>query len=60
MVGLFARGRIAWVVAIVFGVILLIVGLAMNLQWLWMVGIAFAVVGAIFLIISLVTKGRSD
>lgn len=60
MVGVFARGRIAWVAAIVLGLVLLIIGLAMNLQWLWIVGIAFAVFGAVFLIISLVTKGQSD
>lgn len=60
MVGVFARGRIAWVAAIVLGLVLLIIGLAMNLQWLWIVGVAFAVFGAVFLIISLVTKGQSD
>lgn len=60
MVGVFARGRIAWVAAIVLGLVLLIIGLAMTLQWLWIVGVAFAVFGAIFLIISLVTKGQSD
>lgn len=60
MVGVFARGRIAWVAAIVLGLVLLIIGLAMNLQWLWIVGVALAVFGAVFLIISLVTKGQSD
>ena len=70
-VGIIARGRIAWILAIVFGAIVGITGAALGAAkgwsgmhpspaWLVGVGSAFAVVGLIFLIASYVTKGQSD
>ena len=58
----FARGRIAWICAMVLGVILVVVGAVLNPQNMFLIGTgaAFFVFGLIFLIISLVTKGQSD
>lgn len=55
-----ARGRIAWYCAIAFGLVLLVVGLALPQTWLTIVGIAFIVFGGVFLILSFLTKGGTD
>jgi membrane protein implicated in regulation of membrane protease activity len=60
MVRLIARGRIAWILAIILGVVLLIVGIASNNTFLIVVGAAFLIFGLIFLIMSLATKGQTD
>ncbi len=60
MVGFIARGRIAWILAIVLGAVLLIVGIGPGNTFLIVVGAAFLVFGLIFLIMSLATKGRTD
>lgn len=60
MVGFFARGRIAWYLAIALGLILLIWGIVAAITWLWVVGIIFILFGGIFLILSYVTKGQTD
>jgi hypothetical protein len=58
----FAKGRIAWICAMVFGVILVVVGAVLSPPNVFLIvtGAAFFVLGLIFLIISLVTKGQSD
>jgi hypothetical protein len=60
MVSLFARGRIAWIAAIVLGVILIIIGAAAPSTFALVAGILFALVGGVFLVLSLVTKGATD
>ena len=55
-----AHGRIAWYGAIAFGLVLLVIGLALPQTWLTMVGIAFIVFGGVFLILSYVTNRRTD
>ncbi len=55
-----ARGRIAWILAMILGAILIVIGAATSNTWLLVVGIAFFVFGLVFLILSFVTKGRSD
>lgn len=70
-VSVITRGRIAWILAIIFGVALSGVGGAIGgtkgwswnghtAGWLVGTGAAFAVLGAIFLIASYVTRGQSD
>jgi vacuolar-type H+-ATPase subunit I/STV1 len=70
-VNVLARGRIAWFLAIFCGVALTITGAAIGAikSWSWNgsvagwlvgFGAAFAVVGAIFLIASYATHGRTD
>jgi hypothetical protein len=66
MPGIIARGRIAWILALVFGVVLIVAGAigAANKEgwggWLLGIGAAFALFGLIFLILSFVTKGQTD
>lgn len=60
MVGIIFRGRPAWIAASIFGLILLIIGLVINVSFLTFVGGAFLVLGLIFLIISFATHGQSD
>ena len=61
MVGIIFRGRPAWIAAMIFGVILAIVGLAIGMNtWLIVVGGLFFVFGLVMLIISIATKGQSD
>ena len=66
-----ARGRIAWALAIIFGVALSITGGAIGAtkswswhgsvaSWLVGTGAAFAVLGLIFLIASYVSRGQTD
>lgn len=55
-----AHGRIAWYSAIALGVVLLVLGMVLTEMWLTVVGIAFMVFGAVFLILSYVTHGRTD
>lgn len=70
-VGIIAKGRIAWILAIIVGAAMAIVGGALGATkswawnhstpgWLLGVGGAFAVIGVIFLIASYATKGASD
>jgi hypothetical protein len=61
-VGFLATGRIAWILAMVVGVILIIVGAVMHPTSVPMIiaGCLFFVIGLIFLIASYVTGGASD
>jgi hypothetical protein len=58
--GIVVRGRLAWIVGLIFGVILLIIGLTTSNTFLTIVGAGFAIFGLVFLIISIVTKGGAD
>lgn len=60
MVGVMARGRAAWIAAIVLGAILLVVGIFIDQTFLVIAGAGFLVLGIIFLVLSLVTGGRTD
>ena len=61
MLGIIFTGRAAWIAAMVFGVILAIVGLVIGMNtWLIVVGGLFFVFGLVMLIISVATKGQSD
>lgn len=60
MVGLIARGRIAWILAAVLGAILLIIGIALGGTVLIVAGIVFLVFGVVFLVMSIATKGKTD
>jgi len=61
MAGVFARGRAAWIAAMVLGIVLAIIGLATGMNtWLIVVGVAFFLFGAVMLVLSLATKGQSD
>ncbi len=60
MVSLFSRGRIAWILAIVVGIIVLIIGIATNTVFLIIVGIALIILGGIFLALSYGTRGQTD
>lgn len=60
MVGIMARGRIAWILAAVLGAVLLIIGIALSNSFLIIAGIVILAFGVIFLIASIATKGRSD
>jgi membrane-bound ClpP family serine protease len=59
-VGIFARGRIAWILALILGVILIVVGAFTAMWWLLVVGVLFFLFGLVFLILSFVTHGQSD
>jgi hypothetical protein len=65
------RGRIAWIVGLIVGLLASGIGLILGLTqgwsrsggvggWLLGVGLAIAVLCLIFLIASIATKGRSD
>lgn len=66
-VSVILRGRPAWIASLVFGLILLLVGLVgppttlgiSSTMWI-VAGATFGLVGLIFLILSLVTGGASD
>lgn len=60
MVGIFARGRIAWILAMILGVVLIIVGAVIANWALLVAGIVVFLFGLIFLILSYVTKGQTD
>ena len=60
MPGIVARGRTAWILAVIVGVILLIIGIVSNTTFLTIVGAGFLILGGIFLILSLATGGRTD
>lgn len=60
MVWLFARGRIAWIVAIILGVVMTVIGLINNAPFLVTVGVGMGVFGIAFLVVSVVTRGRID
>jgi len=66
-----ARGRLAWILALVFGGLLGIIGVAIGATkgwswnagmggWLVGVGAAFALFGGIFLGLSYASGGRTD
>lgn len=70
-VNVWARGRIAWILAMIVGLAGIIAGAAIGAakSWTWNHGVAgwligtgaaFAVVGLIFLVMSYVTHGRTD
>jgi len=55
------RGRIAWILAIIVGAILLVVGLATGPNYMLVViGALFLVIGVVMLIASSVSKGGVD
>ena len=54
------RGRLAWIASIVLGIVLIIVGVVQPSTFFLIAGIVFAAFGAIFLVLSLVTKGATD
>jgi len=60
MPSIIARGRIAWILGLIFGIILLIVGLVIKNTFLIVAGAGFGVFGLVFLILSIVTGGRTD
>ncbi len=62
MPGILVRGRWAWIVGMIFGVILAIVGAVIKPPSvpLIVIGCAFFLFGLIFLIISLATRGAAD
>jgi len=61
MVGVFARGRAAWIAAMVLGIVLAVIGLATGTNtWLIVAGVVFFLFGAVMLVLSLATKGRTD
>lgn len=60
MVGLFARGRITWMLGIALGVVLLIVGIVLPSTWLIIAGAVIAAICGVFLILSYVTHGQTD
>jgi membrane protein implicated in regulation of membrane protease activity len=60
MIGFFARGRIAWILALIVGVGLIIAGALVPNTFLLIVGVAAAAFGLIFLILSLVSGGATD
>jgi lipopolysaccharide export LptBFGC system permease protein LptF len=53
-------GRIAWVAAIVVGAILAVVGGVTHQSVTIVAGVGFAVIGLVFLIASILTKGKTD
>lgn len=53
-------GRPAWIAGIVLGVILLVIGIVTSQTILIIGGVAFMVLGLLFLILSFATGGRSD
>lgn len=60
MVGLFARGRIAWWFAIALGVAFVVVGLVTGSPWWAIAGAVAAVFGIVMLVLSYTTKGATD
>ena len=60
MPGIIVRGRWAWIASLVFGVVLLVVGIVIGQVFLMVAGGAFALFGLVFLILSLVTGGATD
>jgi len=60
MPSLVIRGRLAWVAAIVLGVILIIIGAVQPSTFFLVAGIVFAAFGGVMLILSLVSKGAAD
>ena len=60
MPGVAARGRTAWILAVIVGAVLLVIGLVVDMMFLTIVGAAFLILGGIFLIMSLASGGRTD
>lgn len=58
--GLIIRGRLAWIASIVLGAVLLVIGLIKGIVFLSIAGGGFLLFGIVFLILSLVTGGRTD
>lgn len=57
----FARGRIAWILAMVLGIVLFIVGAVQGFQGFFVIaGVGFFLFGTVMLVISLATRGASD
>ena len=56
------RGRIAWILAMIVGVVLVIVGAVMHPMSVPMIiaGCLFFAIGLVFLIVSYATGGASD
>jgi len=54
------RGRIAWILGLIVGVVLLIVGLVTKEIFFIVAGAVFGGFSLVFLILSLVTKGATD
>ena len=60
MVGIMARGRIAWILAMVFGAIGLVLGIVLRQTGVAIGGGGFLALGLLFLILSFVTGGQTD
>lgn len=60
MPSMIARGRIAWILAMVFGLILIVVGAFKSSGMAIGTGAGFLLFGLIFLILSLASGGRTD
>ncbi len=60
MPSIFARGRIAWILAMILGAVLIIVGAVTAKVGLLVLGIVVFLFGLLFLILSYRTKGQSD
>lgn len=62
MAGIFASGRIAWILGMVLGVVLIIVGAVLSPPNIGLIvgGAVCFLLGLLFLILSYVTKGQSD
>jgi hypothetical protein len=61
MIGIIARGRTAWILAMVFGVVLLVVGGVKSTGvMLYAAGIGFLAFGLVLLILSFISKGQTD
>jgi hypothetical protein len=62
MLSIFARGRIAWILSMILGTILVIVGSILSPTNFFVIvaGAAFFLFGLVFLILSFVTHGQTD
>ena len=56
----FAKGRLAWIAALVFGIVMIVVGALTPNTFFIVGGALFAAFGLLFLILSLVSGGATD
>jgi hypothetical protein len=57
---LVATGRPAWILSLILGAVLAVIGAVNANTVLIVAGVAFALIGTVFLILSLVTGGATD